>query len=345
MIGCRNVVPRYLLYDGDSLGYDFRDFEAVCEFSRVHPGDTLFVYTRSSNIELFTNTLTRPQVRYLGYSKHDSPRSPPSSLAEQLGIEADATLAFEELHSLVSNRAKSSSGHLIPNPAGYLELPRTLVERYQERLEAMARELGTPRTVFAVVSGLKPTSDVGEDAEQRLEEGRRQTYPLERIAEVANLLQRSLGNRGVALVPLCVQYGDRTEIAAALAEIQAGQRLEHPLRLIEDIDWNDQPLQQAAFYAALRRYGAEHRSPVVTFGNASTYLHLILAAVGGFGAMAVALHGYPLQHPRDGRAYWEELASRSRNLRTFRQSTPGDWDEVTRAMCEHLEARISASSQ
>lgn len=324
------------MYDSDSLGYDFRDFEAVHEFSRAHPGDTLFIYTRSSNIELFMSTLSHTHVSYLGYSKHDSPRLPPSAVAQRLGIEADRTFAFGDVHSLVSNRAKLSSGHLIPNPAGYLSLPRDLVERYQERLEATARELGARRTAFAVVSGLKPKSDVGEDAEQRHEEGRRQTYPLERIAEVAKHLQRCLGDRSVAVVPWCIQYGDRTEIAATLAEIQAEQRLEHPLRIFEDIDWNDQPLQQAAFYAALRRYGTEHRSPVAAFGNASTYLHLVLAATGGLDAMAVAVHGYPLQHPRDGRAYWEELASQSRSLKTFRQTNAGEWDDVTRAMCEYL---------
>jgi hypothetical protein len=338
-------VPRYLLYDGDSLGYDFRDFEAVLEFCRARANDPLFIYTRSSNIDLFSNTLFHPRVTYLGYSRGDSPREPASSVARRLGVDAEASFAFGDLHALVSNRPKLSTGHLIPNPSGYLEVPRALVEHYLGRLEAAARELGARQTVFAVVSGLKPESDVGKDAEQRHEEGRRQTYPLERIADVAMHLQRSLDARGIAVVPLCVQYGDRAELSATLAEIQAEKGLAHPLRIVEDVDWNDGPLQQAAFYAALRRHGAEHHSPVVVFGNASTYLHLIFASAGGFDAMAVALHGYPVQHPRDGRAYWEDVASHSRSLRTFRQMHAGEWDDVTEAICEYLLIQVAASGR
>jgi len=32
---------RFLLHDGDSLGYDFRDFEAVIRFVEQHPDDAI----------------------------------------------------------------------------------------------------------------------------------------------------------------------------------------------------------------------------------------------------------------------------------------------------------------
>jgi len=332
---------RFLLHDGESLGYDFRDFEAVLEFARDHADDTLFIYTRATNIELFTSALSAERATYIGYSKHDSLRLSPALLAQRLGVAEGSSFAFGDLHALAARKPKLPSGQIVPSGDGYLDPPTPMVEHYQGRLNAIARATAAERVVFAVVSGLKPLSDVGENASQRLEEGRRQTYPLESVAGVAAHLQGAFAASGIAVVPLCVQYGNRVDVLSQVNAIQHAKPLRHPLQVVEDVDWNELPLQQAAFYLALKRFGSAHRLPVLAFGNASTYLHLILAAAGGFDAMAVALHGYPVVHRRDGRPYWDELGACLSSLRTFRQQTAGDWTHVSASIARYLESAIA----
>jgi len=331
---------RYLIRDGNSLGYDFRDFEAVLAFAAAHANDSLYIYTRASNIELFAATLAGDQVSYIGYPKREPAFERLATLSARLGVEPANSLSFRALHAAVQNRPKLPSGYLLPSADGYLRSIPALVDRYHAQLVELAAEYSAQRVVFAVVSGLKPESELGADHSARAEEGRRQTFPLSSVVRVVGQVQRALQPLGVAFVPLYVQYGSRNDVLSQLAEANRSSDLCSPLRLLLDVDWDSQPQQQAACYSAIQRYSRERKLPAVALGNASTYQHLILGAVGGFDAMAVALHGYEVAHAGDGRAYWDELSRALPFLRTFRQECPGVWDGVASAMDAYLKRTV-----
>ncbi len=331
---------KYLIHDTNSLGYDFRDFEAVLAFADVHREDSFVIYTRATNVNLFSETLHGERVTYVGYPKGTFSLEKVHQLAVEMGVPPDGVLAFSKLHGVVRDRRRPVSGLLGSSCIPYLKTSPEVIDSCMTRLVDLADQQRPLETVFGVVSGVKPMSDVGDDPHSRLEEGGRQTYPLDAIADVACHLQHAIHPRGLAFVPLCVQYGPRTEVAAALAEANRGKPLRVPLHILEEVDWDSRPDQQAACYAAIKRYSAERGVRAVAFGNASTYLHLILAATGGFGAMAVALHGYEVSHPRDGRAYWKELASELPFLRTFRQDVPSVWEPVSVAIQQYIKDAI-----
>lgn len=323
-----------LLFDADSLGYDLRDFESVLDFAERHPGEQLVVVTRASNIELFSTSLCGSHVTYVGYSKYAG-RPDPQEVARSLGISSPRMLSFAETHSFVEGRNKGAAAVPLPNGRSYLRAPEALVERFVQQLRALAASAHPLRPCFAIVSGLKPYSDVGETAAQHIEEGRRQTFPLERVFAVTKHVQEALAPNGGMLLPLCVQYGPRSEVRAHVERLNDEFRLSNPVGIFEDVDWDSQVHQHVAFYQALRQTGI----PVISYGNASTYLHAILGSVGTFDAMAVALHGYPAANARDGRGYWIEAALALPSLATFQQSIPGEWLDVSSQMASWLTAQ------
>jgi hypothetical protein len=112
-----------------------------------------------------------------------------------------------------------------------------------------------------------------------------------------------------------------------------------PIRTFDDVDWTDNPLQQVAFYQAVKQVA---RQPTVTIGNASTYLHLMLGAVGTFEQMMVALHDAPVSSPRDGRSYWEGVPAHVPQLSVFRQDAPGEWSYVSENITQRLVSYFSS---
>jgi len=169
-----------------------------------------------------------------------------------------------------------------------------------------------------------------------LEEGRRQTLPLDEVARICRGLQRSLLPHGYAFVPLCVQYGPVSEVQRYLAEANGQIALHFPIVQLHDVDWTDLPHQQAAFYVAMREHASHSHVPSLAFGNASTYLHLILAATGSFDLIAIALHNHQIQHARDGREYWEYVAAELPTVCCFRQQQPDQWSHVSEAIEQYL---------
>ncbi|MGC4086732.1 MAG: hypothetical protein QM756_02320 [Polyangiaceae bacterium] len=336
---------KFLLHDSDSLGYDFRDFEAVVSLVQANSTDDFFIYTRATNIDLFAHTLSGPNVHYIGYAKHAFANDSLAGLCAALAIPSERVRPFASLYAELGSLAKLRTGELVPSGASYLKPPPALVENYLARLRAVASSFVPLRVVFAVVSGLKPKSDVGESQATRYEEGRRQTYPLEEIAQVARHVQDVTSPRGLAFVPLCVQYGNRREVAEGVARVNQTCGLKYPIQVVDDVDWDASPHQQAACYAALKQFASESGVPTIAYGNASTYLHLILASAGAFDAIAVALHGYPVEHPRDGRAYLRELSEHLDWFQTFTQERAGSWDDVTVAIQRDVERAIARATQ
>jgi hypothetical protein len=333
---------KFLLHDSDSLGYDFRDFEPVSSFVAAHPDDSIFIYTRANNIDLFARTLRNSGVCFVGYPRHGYSAASLAELQSALNVPSERVLAFADTYAQLGSSRTLPSGFLLPSGSPYLTCDPELIDAYLAQLRTIAAEYSPARVAFAVVSGLKPRSDVGESPSAQQEEGRRQSYPLEEIAAVAQQVQAALDPFGISFVPLSVQYGLRDEVKAGLSRVNGAFALRYPIRVLESVDWDSAPHQQAACYVALQRFAAEQRLPTVAYGNASTYLHLLLAAAGHFDTMAVALHGYDVEHPRDGRAYLTEVAEHLDCLTTFTQGTPGSWSDVSRAIEKHVTRAVLA---
>lgn len=323
----------FLLFDANSLGYDIRDFESVKNFADLHRHEELVVITRATNIELLANNLSR--AVFVGYPK-EGLRPNPMDLASKLGIGDSQVLSFAQTHVYVTHRVKAADGSPLPSLQPYLFPQEALVQQYSHQLSELVSQSAPDRVAFALISGLKPMSDVGETVEERLEEGRRQTLPFEHVFRVTKNVQATLAGEGVRVMPLCVQYGPRSRVRAMLDHLNAEWDLLHPVRIFEDVDWDSHVHQQAAFYCALRRLGL----PIVVYGNAASFLHVLLATVGQVDAMAIALHGYSVSHARDGRHYWRSACDVLPTLKLFEQTVPGEWSEVSRRMGEWITAAL-----
>lgn len=330
-----------IIHDSCSLGYDFRDFELVLDFIKSKSNHQIFIYTDERNIPIFENSVPS-NIRFEGYPKRLFSKEQLHDLGKKHCINSDKILCFSDLYPLVTDRDKLSSGFLKPNGKAYLKPPENLVKTYKNTLEKLANNYNYS-VIFAIVSGLKPLSDVGRTLDEQKLEGYKQTYPFEEIAEVLKFIQNSLVNQGIALIPISAQYGEPTEIEQLMKQVSQDKELKFPIKTIKDIDWSDKPEQQAAFFKAVHERACDIGIPSVAFGNASTYQHLIIAATGGFHLSAVALDCYYKDISRDGRPYWKDLGNDGLpGLRAFQQSfdNPGNWNSVTKAMQQYLQESI-----
>lgn len=330
-----------LLYDSCSVGYDYRDFELVLDFIKSKPNNLFLIYTDERNIPIFANSVPT-YICFEGYPKRLFSQVKLHELVKKHWIDSDKIFCFSDLYSKGLGGAKLPSGFLKPNGKPYLNPPDQLVKTYRETLERLAGSYNNT-VVFSIVSGLKPLSDVGRNLDEQKLEGYRQTYPFEEIADVLKFVQDSLLNQGVAVIPISVQYGEPNEIEQLLEKVSQDKGLKFPIKVFKDIDWSDRPEQQAAFFKAVHERACDLGIPSISFGNASTYQHLIIAATGGFHVSAVALDSYTKDISRDGRPYWKDLGNGGLpGLRVFQQNLddPGNWNPVTQAMQQYLQESI-----
>ncbi len=321
---------RYLLYDSNSLGYDLRDFEAVLEFVLQHPNDNVYVCTDARNIPLFQATRAASRIRYYGYPARTDPGIFLDILCNHLSIPSDEMISFSGVHECIDKtRECLPSGFLVPYEP-YFHLPTDVVAELVPIVERFVELVKPYRAAFLLVSGLKMVSDVGDTLDERVEEGRRQTYPLDDIAKIIERLAEPARILGRVLVPICIQYGDPDEVQAALERMNSSVKLPVPVQWVGEVDWTDDILHQAAFYRALQLVASRGSIPLMTLGNASTYGHLLLATLGNINQMVVCLHNFAEEHLRDGRTYWEELGQKLPFLKILRQTEPGRWHEVNR---------------
>jgi hypothetical protein len=330
-----------LLYDSCSVGYDYRDFELVLDFIKSKPNNQFLIYTDERNVSIFANSAPN-YVCFEGYPKRLFSKERLQELVEEYCIDFDKIFCFSDLYSKVVDRDKLPSEFLKPNSNPYLSSSEQLVKNYKDFLDKLASHHNYI-VVFAIVSGFKPLSDVGRTLDEQKLEGYRQTYPFEEIAEVLKFVQDSLLNKGIAVVPISAQYGEPNEIELLLEKVSQDKGLKFPIKTLRDIDWSDKPEQQAAFFKAIHERACNLRIPSVSFGNASTYQHLIIAATGGFHMSAVALDSYYKDISKDGRPYWRDLGNGGLpGLKVFQQKLdePGNWKPVTQAMQKYLQESI-----
>lgn len=327
-----------IIHDNGSVGYDFRDLQAVLLFLTSFT-ETAIIYTDERNVELFKSSLPA-STQFMAYSA----RQFPTEIIE--GLEQNnLVVSFQECVAL-SGVKTMECGHPVIDDT-YMTAPQYLVQQYRELLQNLAVTLPQyPQhtVVFAVVAGLKPISDSGTTPTEKQLEGARQTFNFNEIAKVLKPLQDSLNNLGIALIPISAQYGDVAELTALFAEVSEAQNLRYPIQLVKAVDWSNGMEQQAAFFTALHQRAKNLDLPSVVFGNAATYQHLQLGVTGGFDISAVAIHSYPTPPEKDGRDYWKELAVTRSNFGCFQQPADqsGNWNDVTTAMTSWLFEQISS---
>ncbi len=333
----------FVLYDSSSLGYDIRDFEVVKYFIESKVGKQFIIYTDRRNIEIFSGSLDDVAVVFEGYSKGNFSQERLQSLAEKYQLPSSHLISFSELYSKIPEDSKLKSGTLKPNPNPYLSPPKSLVILYRSFLDELASKYGRYKVVYAVVSGIKPISDVGESPDEQQLEGLRQTYPFEKIATVLSSIEDSLAKKNIALIAISTQYGQPEEVASIVRKVNQENNLRFPIQFLDFIDWSDNLEQQAAMFQAVHGRAYNLGLPSVAFGNASTYQHLIIAATGRFDISAIAINSYYKPPQKDGRIYWKELGEGALpGLKVFQQraDAPGNWDSVTQQFKNYIEQRI-----
>lgn len=327
---------RWLLVDENSLGYDLSDFEAVAAFVRSRPNAIHFIFTRSTNITLFAESLSGPNVHYLGYPKRKpGPHDRLAELSQALGVDPVNVRRFSDLPQYVAD-AKLIGKRLAPSGRGYFNVSAELVASYEDELRTIAARCTTQRVALAIVSGVKALSDVGRTLAQQQEEGRRQSFPWSHVATTVARLQQHVAPFDCSILPLSVQYGLRAGVRRETTDASTLSGLSPAIEVFDSVEWTDAVEQQAAFYVAAKQFAESQQLPLVVIGNASTYLHLLLGVLGTPGAVAVGLHSYPVGDPRDGRAYWETVAEQLPDFWAFRQQSAGDWGSVATAIADQL---------
>ena len=334
----------FILHDSSSLGYDIRDFEVAKDFIDDHKDKKFLIYTDQRNIEIFRTSLDDPKVIFEGYSKSQFSHEKLQELAEQYHLPNSQIIGFPQLYNQISNEFKLKCGTLLPNPNPYLKPSKTLVSSYVSFLDELASKYQGYKVIYAIVSGIKPLSDVGETLDEQQLEGRRQTYPFEEIAKVLKGIQEELAQEKLALIPISSQYGDPEELSKLIKRINQENNLKFPIQVFDFIDWSDKPEQQAAMFQAIHQRAHALGLPSVAFGNAATYQHLIIAATGGFDINAIAIDSYYKPPDKDGRIYWRELGNGALpGLKVFQQTvnSPGSWKSVTQKFIKYLVDSIS----
>lgn len=333
----------FILYDSSSLGYDIRDFEVAKNFIESNVGKHFLIYTDWRNIDLFSNSLKSRAVIFEGYSKGNFSQETLRSLAEKYQIQDSHIIGFPDLYSDIPEGLKLKSGTLKPDPDPYLDPPQSLVSSYRSFLDDLAAEYEGYRVVYAIVSGLKPVSDIGETPDEQQLEGLRQTYPFEEISRVISSTEDTFAKENIALIAISAQYGEPKEISDVVQKVNKEKDLKFPIQFFDFVDWSDRPDQQAAMFQAIHGRAQDLELPSVAFGNASTYQHLIVAATGGFDINAIAIDSYYKPPQKDGRIYWKELADGALpGLKVFQQKadSPGTWESVTHQLTEYVKQRI-----
>lgn len=336
--------PMFILHDSSSLGYDIRDFEVVKNFIEAHKDHRFLIYTDQRAIEIFRNSLDIPSIKFEGYPNGNFSKEKLLYLASKYNLSESRTIGFSDLYSEIPNNSKLKSGSLLPNPVPYLETAESLVNSYRDFLDNFAVQYKSYKVIYAIVSGVKPLSDVGETPDEQRLEGQRQTYPFEEIAKVLKEIQETLAQEKLALIPISAQYGSPVELSRLINQVNQAYRLKFPIQVLDFIDWSNKPEEQAAMYQAIHQRAHDLDLPSVAFGNASAYQHLIIAATGGFDVSAIAIDSYHKPPHKDGRIYWKELgAGALPGLKVFQQEadSPGNWDSVTQAFKEYLVKGIN----
>lgn len=325
--------------DGNSTGFAIRDTELLLAKARKYQEQEFFYYCDERFVPLFSGILPQ-NVQLEGYPA----RSPNNEIFE--ACLALSSIREEKLLPLLPCG--------IQKPSRYIQFRENDLREHLDLFDGLFPELLDQRpyrqgqrdkVLPIIVSGLKPESDEGgDDKRKRIEAGRRQTFPFENIASVIHRVENDFPD--YAMLPISVQYGDPEELQALFDEISTNASLRQGIWLPKTVDWNNDFLNQAKFIASIQTYCRQNNLPTISVGNASTYLHLILA-LGGFDHSLVAHDSEQDPKAIQNRKYWRNVALQNIcGVKVFTQmdDNPGDWTNVTNDMCGALREISGATN-
>jgi hypothetical protein len=175
-------------------------------------------------------------------------------------------------------------------------------------------------------------------------EGKKMSIDLESMSDVFSLAQSQLLKHKIALIPICVQYGDRSEIIDHIEYINSSaNKLVVPIYFppIDLVDWNSNFYSQTVFLKAAASRGG------ILASIGTTIQHLGLAAGDLFQIVAVNLEYSENNIVIEGKGvdYWQStekslLLEKSNDqypiLKILTQLTPEDWTSVLDKMTNEL---------
>jgi hypothetical protein len=319
------------IFDGNSTGFAIRDFQLLLEDAQKNPKDVYNLYCD----ERFLNFLGLVFPRNVVIEGYPA-RKPDENLSKN----------YQTLGILRKDDNLLPCG--IQKPHGYGHFMNHFTSTLSENFWNYLREKSSAhsRTLFIIVSGLKPESDEGGIIiDARKTEGARQTFPFENIAEIISNVQKNFAD--LEIIPISVQYGDVSILSNLFAQVSEIFNLDRPILLPECVNWSDDFLGQAIFMETLCRFNKINRFPSLAIGNASTYGHMLLALDGWHsnnGKMFIAHDSFPGETRVKNRAYWRELSElQLGGVRVVPQDdeTPGNWETVTERITALLIEEIS----
>jgi hypothetical protein len=203
--------------------------------------------------------------------------------------------------------------------------------------------------IFVLFTWQKPYGSEfgGKKIKDRIIEGEKMSMSLENMVNVFSTTQDYLLKDKIALIPICVQYGDRNEIFNQVQYLNSSLTPKLPFSIyfppIKLVDWSNNFYDQAVFLKAAASKGA------ILAGIGTTIQHLGLAVGGLFQIVAVNVeYSNKNQEIINGKGvdYWQSIekflsAKKSSNMqypivKVLKQLKPQDWKPVLESLRNEL---------
>ena len=339
---------RILLHDQRSTGYDIRDLQVVLQIIKNLGEAKLDIIVDRRLEKILLQYISNPNIS-LFY--HDIVRLPiPLLEVYEAAVlhKSDYYARFDQL----SNIYISCKDRAIPRTS-YLDIKQSDVEKSSLYLDSIEKQIKIENSivescVFVLFVWQKPEGSEfgGQHIQSRIIEGNKMSMNLENISNSFAIAQNKLLSYKIALVPICVQYGDRKSISDDIKNINSGfHNLLFPIYFppIELVDWNGSFYEQVAFLKAVAIKGG------ILSSIGTTAQHLGLAVGGLFQIVAVNVEYSDLDGTIvDGKgvSYWKSTEKfmaleafrkgEQSTLKVLNQIKPEDWKPVLEDMIYEL---------
>jgi hypothetical protein len=342
---------KILLHDQRSTGYDIRDLRNVLTIIE-HIKDEVYlnVYldtrlekilaqnmVQKTNVSIFTHNIVRH----------------PISLEEIYKVAISQGAYYYARFDQLSSIAYPGSNEEVPK-TGYLNVNPEDLQKHSLYLDSLIVHAKNSRStfehfIFVLFTWQKPYGSEfgGKKIKDRIIEGEKMSMSLENMVNVFSTTQDYLLKDKIALIPICVQYGDRNEIFNQVQYLNSSLTPKLPFSIyfppIKLVDWSNNFYDQAVFLKAAASKGA------ILAGIGTTIQHLGLAVGGLFQIVAVNVeYSNKNQEIINGKGvdYWQSIekflsAKKSSNMqypivKVLKQLKPQDWKPVLESLRNEL---------
>lgn len=340
-----------LFHDQRSAGYDIRDLQDVLAIIKHINGKIYLQICLDARLEkLLAQNIERKDK--ISVFSHDMVRHPISlEEIERIAIYKGANYyaRFDQLSRIFypdRNEVDSKTDYLNVNPKD--------LQKHSSYLDSLIFHTKKSHSffehfIFILFAWQKPYGSEfgGKQTNNRIIEGEKMSMSLKNMLNGFSSAQDYLLGEKIALIPICVQYGDRNEIFNHIEYFNSSVTPKLPFSIylppIKLVDWSSNFYEQAVFLKAASNKGA------ILASIGTTIQHLGLAVGNLFQIVAVNVE-YSEKDQRiiDGKGvdYWQanENILASKNLRNLQYPTlkilkqlkPQDWTPVLNSMVNEI---------